>query len=301
MFNIQGQVQYNAWGWHARCWLRIQVITGCDQFKPGWLWLHWNGNVFILMKFSSLAALKVVKMTTSSAASDENFVKMTTFSFQCKTGIYYEATITRILFDQCAYLNSSPPSAAYMRQWIGSSFVSGNGLSPVRRQAITWINAGLLSIGLLGTDFSEIWIGILSFSLKKIHPNLSSAKMSAILSRGRWVKWYFYTLHSGTSNIKRHCISNYHADSNTTGVPGMITPWGLLVLVVIHLHESSSSDQLLDDYISSSWKYFSLRKCFLPRRNEFFLAEMISLSLKWFLYRWNDFFFKETTFDMLKA
>ena len=34
------------------------------------------------MKFSSLAALKVVKMTTSSAASDENFVKMTTFSFQ---------------------------------------------------------------------------------------------------------------------------------------------------------------------------------------------------------------------------
>ena len=34
------------------------------------------------MKFSSLAALKVVKMTTSSAASDENFIKMTTFSFQ---------------------------------------------------------------------------------------------------------------------------------------------------------------------------------------------------------------------------
>ena len=43
---------------------------------------HWNGNVFILMKFSSLAALKVVKMTTSSAANDENFIKMTTFSFQ---------------------------------------------------------------------------------------------------------------------------------------------------------------------------------------------------------------------------
>ena len=35
------------------------------------------------MKFSSLTALEVVKMTTSSAASDENFIKMTTFSFQC--------------------------------------------------------------------------------------------------------------------------------------------------------------------------------------------------------------------------
>ena len=34
------------------------------------------------MKCSSLAALEVVKMTTSSAASDENFVKMTTFLFQ---------------------------------------------------------------------------------------------------------------------------------------------------------------------------------------------------------------------------
>ena len=34
------------------------------------------------MKFSSLAALEVVILTTSSAASDENFIKMMTFSFQ---------------------------------------------------------------------------------------------------------------------------------------------------------------------------------------------------------------------------
>ena len=47
--------------------------------------IHWNGNVVILTKSSSLAALKVVKMTTFSAASDEDFVKATTFSFQCRT------------------------------------------------------------------------------------------------------------------------------------------------------------------------------------------------------------------------
>ena len=47
--------------------------------------LHWNENVVILTKSSSLAALKVVKMTTFSAASDENFIKMTTFPFQCIT------------------------------------------------------------------------------------------------------------------------------------------------------------------------------------------------------------------------
>ena len=41
------------------------------------------------------------------------------------------------------------------------SIDSDNGLSPVRRQAITWTNAAVLSIGLLGTYFSEIWIWIL--------------------------------------------------------------------------------------------------------------------------------------------
>ena len=40
--------------------------------------------------------------------------------------------------------------------WVSTG--SGNGLSPVRRQAITWTNGGLLSVGLLGTNFSEIRI-----------------------------------------------------------------------------------------------------------------------------------------------
>ena len=42
--------------------------------------------------------------------------------------------------------------------------VSDNGLSPDRRQAIIWTNAGLLLIGLLGTNLSEILIKILTFS-----------------------------------------------------------------------------------------------------------------------------------------
>ena len=43
---------------------------------------------------------------------------------------------------------------------------SDNGLSPGRHQAIIWTNAGLLSIGKLGT--SEIVIEILKFSLKNV-------------------------------------------------------------------------------------------------------------------------------------
>ena len=52
---------------------------------------------------------------------------------------------------------------------------SDNGLSPERRQAIIWSSAGILLIGPLGTNFSEIVIEIQTFSLKKTHLKMSSA------------------------------------------------------------------------------------------------------------------------------
>ena len=51
--------------------------------------------------------------------------------------------------------------------------VSDNGLSPGRRQAIIWNNAGILLIGLLGTNFCEILIEIHTFSFMKIHLKMS--------------------------------------------------------------------------------------------------------------------------------
>ena len=53
---------------------------------------------------------------------------------------------------------------------------SDNGLSPGRRQAIIQNNAGILSIGLLGANFSEILIENLTFSFKKMCLKVSSAK-----------------------------------------------------------------------------------------------------------------------------
>ena len=53
---------------------------------------------------------------------------------------------------------------------------SDNGLSPDWRQAIIWTNAALLLSGPLGTNFSEILIEILAFSLKKMRLKVSSAK-----------------------------------------------------------------------------------------------------------------------------
>ena len=53
---------------------------------------------------------------------------------------------------------------------------SDNGLSPGRRQTVIWNNAGILLIRPVGTNFSEILIGIQTFSFKKMHLEMASAK-----------------------------------------------------------------------------------------------------------------------------
>ena len=55
--------------------------------------------------------------------------------------------------------------------------VSDNGLSPGRHQAFIWTNAGILLNGPLGTKFSEILIGIQTFSFKNLHLKTPSAKL----------------------------------------------------------------------------------------------------------------------------
>ena len=52
---------------------------------------------------------------------------------------------------------------------------SDNGVSPGRRQAIIWTNAGILSIRPLETNFSEILIEIIIVSFKIMRLKVSSA------------------------------------------------------------------------------------------------------------------------------
>ena len=79
----------------------------------------------------------------------------------------------------------SPVSFIVLTHWVWASHIcvgkltiigSDNGLSPCRRQAIIWTSAGILLIGPLGINFSEILIGIQRFSFKKIHLKMSSGK-----------------------------------------------------------------------------------------------------------------------------
>ena len=65
-----------------------------------------------------------------------------------------------------------------MHMCVGKLTIIGtdNGLSPGRRQAIIWTNAGYLLIWPLGTYFNEILNGIQTFSFKKMHSKMLSAK-----------------------------------------------------------------------------------------------------------------------------
>ena len=68
--------------------------------------------------------------------------------------------VSKASLDAHLSIISLRPSDAYII--IGSD----KGLSPGRRQAIIWTNVGVLSIGTLGTNFSEIFSEILKFSFK---------------------------------------------------------------------------------------------------------------------------------------
>ena len=101
-------------------------------------------------------------------------------SFNMTDDFYWHTGMTRVnlsVLQHCMwYFNSLRPSDIYI--CISKPIIIGsdNGLSPDRRQAIIWTNAGILLIVSLGTNFSEILIEIHTFSFRKMHFKLSSAE-----------------------------------------------------------------------------------------------------------------------------
>ena len=90
---------------------------------------------------------------------------------------------------------------------------SDNGLSPSQRQAVIWINARILLIGPLGKKFSEILIGIQTFSLKKIAFENVVCKIMSMSSRPQWVKKKLLCIKHDLIDDPLHCLSMHHSDS----------------------------------------------------------------------------------------
>ena len=88
---------------------------------------------------------------------------------------------------------------------------SDNGLSPCRRQAIIWTNAGILFIRAVGTNFNEILSEIHTSSLKKMHLKMSSAKWRQLVSgglnvlKGHWSVDYTGCIWAGNGDRLQSC------------------------------------------------------------------------------------------------
>ena len=74
------------------------------------------------------------------------------------------------------FFNSLRPSDAYICISKLTIIGSNKGLLSGWRQAIIWTNDGILLIGPLATNFSEILIKTYRFSFKKMHLKMSSGK-----------------------------------------------------------------------------------------------------------------------------
>ena len=109
-----------------------------------------------------------------------NEVNIIELFFRKRDNITYLLSVS---VEECFWKNvwwyPAPSSSAAYHIYASMNWVSigsDNGLSPVRRQAVIETNAGILLIGTLGTNFSEILIEILTFSFKKMRLRVSSAK-----------------------------------------------------------------------------------------------------------------------------
>ena len=102
---------------------------------------------------------------------------------------------------------------------------SGNGLSPRRRQAIIWTNAGILLIRPLRSKFSEILIKVHMFLFKKMNLNISSAE------------WRPFCL--GLNVLKRHFEwKNFHMTPKIVSDESARKGFRKWVLFIIFVHRN---------------------------------------------------------------
>ena len=116
----------------------------------------------------------ILLIGTSGTNFSEILIEIRIFSFK-KMGMKVSSANWRPF---CLGLNVLTHWGRVMHICVGklTNIGSDNGLSPGWREAIIWTNAGIFLIGPLGTNFSEILIVIHTFSFKKLHLKMSSAK-----------------------------------------------------------------------------------------------------------------------------
>ena len=128
---------------------------------------------------------------------------------------------------------------------------SDNGLSHGRRQAIIWTSAGIVFTGPLGTNFSEILIRVQTFSFKKMHLKIASAKWRPfcpgldVLTQPVCICVYMNERWKLFSRKKNSYLLSYQfplqLNQHTDGTMVYLLPGGILtMLTVLLLHLQSA-------------------------------------------------------------
>ena len=165
------------WAWHLS---RLILISGLTFFHLP----HFSFFVLLIFLFSIL----LPSLFTKTIASYSFLFLHRHWQYY----LWYETPFLLIMIKMSATLLTHWGRGTHI--CVGKLIIIGsdNGLSPGRRQAIISTNAGILLIGPLGTNFSEILIEIITFSFNKKAFGNVVWKIAVILSRPQWVKYSVY-------------------------------------------------------------------------------------------------------------
>ena len=145
-----------------------------------------NGNgqtgneeyVFVALIIGPDTNFNELMVLGTRALNDSDLTKVAVFE------MFLQLKVSRWYLCHCA-LHCISIYTQYLTHWGQMTHInvskltiisSHNGMAADRRQAIIWTNAGILLIGPMGTNFSEIVIEIHTFSSKQMHLKMSSAK-----------------------------------------------------------------------------------------------------------------------------
>ena len=155
------------------------------------IWCYILHGRLVLINHSSLPQYKKYGFVQKGCNSSALAVELCLFIKPWKCFSYICITNDRLLLIQKKDIYNKCGMICFLTYWgqathicVGKLTIIGsdNGLSPGRCQAIIWTIAGILLIGPSGTNFSEILIGIQTFSFKKMHLKMLYAKWHPFVS-----------------------------------------------------------------------------------------------------------------------
>ena len=154
-------------------------------------------------------------------------------------------------------VNSSPPKCSIYASLNWVTICLGNGLSPVRGQALAWIGTAFWLIWILGTNCSEIRINMQNFSIMKMHLKMSYEKWQLLspVGGGGWVEINFVPIFATASPETHYQVNWCQANIWTNAGILLIRRNFREILSKIH---TFSFRKMHSKMLSAKWRKFYL-------------------------------------------